>query len=63
MVYSNTTVYGGNDGIFGHLHIFTFDANNAFEVQFLQVSFLHLITDTDSLQGHAVQIFLNWKHC
>ena len=65
MVYSNPTVTAGENecGISGHLHIFTFEAlNNAFEVQFFQ-GFIFTPYHTDSLQGHATQIFLNWKHC
>ena len=54
MVYSDTTVCGGNQYgkcISGHLHIFPFfkALNDAFEVQiFFRASFLHLIKDTDS---------------
>ena len=60
MVYSKTTVYGGNEnGTSGHLHVITFfeALNNAFEVQFFRASFLHHITDNDSMQGHGAQIF------
>ena len=44
--------------ISGHLHIFKFLKHiNALEVQiFFRASFLHPITDTDSMQGHAAQI-------
>ena len=47
MVYSNTVVYGGNEyGEFGHLSIFTFEALDAFEVQF---SGLHFYTLSKTL--------------
>ena len=31
--------------------------NNAYDVKFFRASFLHPITDTDSMRGHAPQIF------
>ena len=35
---------------------------DAFEVQgLIRASLLHPITDNDSMQGHAAQIFLTWK--
>ena len=34
----------------------------AFEVEFFRASFLHHITDTESMLGHAAQIFLKWTH-
>ena len=59
MVYSNTTVYGGNQyGISGHLHIFTFLKHlMLLKCNFFRASFLHPIADTVSMQGHAAQIF------
>ena len=42
MIYSNSAVYGGNEyGKSGHLYIFAFSGQAA--------SFLHHITDTDSI--------------
>ena len=43
-------------GKFGHLSFFTFEAlNDAFEVHFFSsgLHFLHLIKDTDVMQGQA----------
>ena len=61
MVYSNTTVYGGNKyDISGHSHIFTTLKHliMLLKCSFFQgFIFLHPITDTDSLQGHAAQIY------
>ena len=45
---------GENDyGISGHLHTFAFLKH----LTFFRASFLHPITDTDSIQGPAAQIF------
>ena len=59
LAHSNTTVCGGNEyGISGHLHIFTFSKYliMLLKCNFFRASFLHPITDTDSMQGHAAQI-------
>ena len=51
---------GGNEhGISGHLHIFAFLKHLIMLLRFnlFRASFLHLITDTGSMQGHAAQIF------
>ena len=64
---SNTTVYGGNEyGISGHLDSFTFLKHliMLLKCNFFRASFLLPITDTDSMQGHAAQIFFfKCKHC
>ena len=61
MVYSNTVVYGGNEyGESGHLSIFTHLKHLMMLLEFFfffRASYLHHITDTDSMQGHAAQIF------
>ena len=48
-------------GISGHLHIFAFLKHLGLLVllrcNFFKASFLHLIKDTDSMQGHVAQIF------
>ena len=44
---------------YGHLSIFTFLKHlmMLLKCNFFQGSFLHLIKDTGSMQGHAAQIF------
>ena len=46
-------------GISGHLHIFAFLKHLMvlLRCNFFRASFLHLIKDTDSMSGHAAQIF------
>ena len=52
MVYSNTIVYGGNEyGVSVTCIYFYFLKHISF-----RASFLHPITDTDSMQDNAVQI-------
>ena len=59
MVYSNTTVYGEMTWYFWSLAYFCFfeALNDAFEEKIFQGLILHPITDTDSMQGNAAQIF------
>ena len=58
MVYSNTIVYGGNEYGISVTCIFSlFEAlNNTFEVHFSGFHFYTLSQNSDSMQGHAVQI-------
>ena len=50
----------------GRLCIFTSlkHFNGAFEVKIFRASFLYIIKDTDSMQGHIqLRFFFKWKHC
>ena len=54
MVYSNTRMVFLVSCIFSLLEVLS----NAFEVQFFQGFILPPFTDTDSMQAHAAQIFI-----
>ena len=56
------TEYYNEYGKSGHLYFFLhlFEArNDALEAQFSGLDFVHVIKDTESMEGHAAQIFLN----
>ena len=55
MVYYNTKIYGGNEyGIAEHLQLCQ---TSVFEVLFSGLHFTPYIRDTESMQGHLVQMF------